>query len=60
MQKVREISRGGGDDGVEKEACNLTGNSGSDGQPVKMSEYWVMRICGGARTTSRAAQFWAL
>ena len=40
MQKVREISRGGGDDGVEKEACNLTGNSGSDGQPVKMPEYW--------------------
>ena len=27
------------DDGVETEACNLIGNSGSDGQPVKMSEY---------------------
>ena len=34
------ISRGGGDDGVETEAYNLTGNSISDGQPVKMSEYW--------------------
>ena len=27
-------------DGVETEACNLTGNSSSDGQLVKMSEYW--------------------
>ena len=31
---------GGGGHGVETEACNLTGNSASDGQPVKMSEYW--------------------
>ena len=23
-----------------KQACNLIGNSGSDGQPAKMSEYW--------------------
>ena len=29
MQKVREISRGGGGDGVETEACSLIGNSGS-------------------------------
>ena len=28
------------DDGAETEACNLIGNLGSDGQPVKMSEYW--------------------
>ena len=40
MQKVREISRDGGGDGVETEACSLIGNSGSDRQPVKMSEYW--------------------
>ena len=40
MLKVREISRGGGDDGVETEACSLIGKSGSDRQPVKMSEYW--------------------
>ena len=39
MQKVREISRGGGGDGVETEAFSLTGNSGPDRQPVKMSEY---------------------
>ena len=26
--------------GVETEACSLIGNSGSDRQPVKMSEYW--------------------
>ena len=26
MQKVREISRGGGGDGVETEACSLIGN----------------------------------
>ena len=31
---------GGGDDRVETEACSLIKNSGSDGQPVKMSEYW--------------------
>ena len=37
---VREISRGGGGDGVETEACSLIGNSGSDRQPVQMSEYW--------------------
>ena len=36
MQKVREIRRGGGGDGVETEACSLIGNSGSDRQPVKM------------------------
>ena len=40
MKKVREISRGGGGDGVETKACSLIGNSGSDRQPVKMSEYW--------------------
>ena len=40
MQKVKEISKGGGGDGVGTEACNLMGNSGSDEQPVKMSEYW--------------------
>ena len=40
MQKVKEISKGGGGDGVGTEACNLMGNSGSDGQPVKRSEYW--------------------
>ena len=40
MQKVREISSGGGGDVVETEACSLIENSGSDGQPVKMSEYW--------------------
>ena len=40
MEKVREISRGGGGDGVETEAYNIIGNSSSDGQPVKMSEYW--------------------
>ena len=40
MQKVREISRDGGVDGVETEACNLIGNSGFDGQPVKKSENW--------------------
>ena len=39
MQKVREISRGGGGDGVETGACSLIGNSGSDRQPVKMSKY---------------------
>ena len=31
---------GGGGDVIETEAYNLTGNSISDGQPVKMSEYW--------------------
>ena len=40
MYKVREISRDGGGDGVETEACSLIGNSGSDRQQVKMSEYW--------------------
>ena len=35
---MRDQQSGGGD-GVETEACNLIGNSGSDGQPVKMSEY---------------------
>ena len=46
MQKVREISRGGGGDGVESKVCNLMGNSGSDEQPVKMSEYWSdMNMC---------------
>ena len=40
MQKVKKISRDGGDDGVETEACDLIGNSGSNGQPVKMPEYW--------------------
>ena len=40
MYKVREISRDGGGDGVETEACSLIENSGSDRQPVKMSEYW--------------------
>ena len=38
--EVREISRGGGGDGVETEACSLIGKSGSDRQPVKMSESW--------------------
>ena len=38
MLKVREISRGGGGDGLETEACNLI--AGSDGQAVKMFEYW--------------------
>ena len=32
------MSRGGGGDGVETEACSLIGNSGSDRQPVEMSE----------------------
>ena len=40
MQKAREISRGGGGDGVETEACSLMGNSGCDRKPVKISEYW--------------------
>ena len=31
---------GGGGDVIETEAYNLTGNSISDGQLVKMSEYW--------------------
>ena len=35
-----EISRDGGGGGVKTEACRLIGNSGSDRQPVKMSEYW--------------------
>ena len=34
------MSSGGDGDGVETEACNLIGNSGSHRQPVKMSEYW--------------------
>ena len=38
--EVREISRGGGGDGVETEACSPIGNSSSDRKPVKMSEYW--------------------
>ena len=25
---------------LETEACSLTGNSGSDRQPAKLSEYW--------------------
>ena len=40
MYKVREISKGGGGDGVKTEACSLLGKSGSDRQPVEMSEYW--------------------
>ena len=40
IYKVREISRGGGGDGIKTEACSLLGNSGADRQPVKMSEYW--------------------
>ena len=40
MYKVRETSRDGGGDGVETEACSLIGNSDSDRQKVKMSEYW--------------------
>ena len=39
MQKVREISRGGGRDGVKTEARSPIGNPGSDRQPVGMSEY---------------------
>ena len=31
---------GGGGDVIETEAYNLTGNSISDGQLVKMSEFW--------------------
>ena len=53
MQKVREIGRGGGGDDVETEACNLIGNSGSNGQPVKMVEYWsdVNKLrCTGYKT----------
>ena len=34
------MSRCGGGDGVETEACSLIANSGSDRQPVKMFEYW--------------------
>ena len=37
---VREISRGGGGDGVKREACSLIGSSGSDRQPLKISDYW--------------------
>ena len=40
MQKVRDISRSGGEDGVETDACSLIYSSGSDRQPVKMAEYW--------------------
>ena len=40
MLKVREISRSGGGDCVETEACCLMANSGSDKQSWKMSEYW--------------------
>ena len=36
MYKVREISKGGGGDGVKTEACSPIGNSGSDRQPAKM------------------------
>ena len=43
MRTAREIRRGGRGDGVETVACSLTGNSGSDRQPVKMSEYWTTR-----------------
>ena len=60
MQKVREISRGGGGDGDETEARSLIGNSVSDRQPVKMSEFWSDVTYGGAQTTRRAAQFWTL
>ena len=52
---VREISRGGGGDAVETEACSLIENSGSDGQPVKMSEYWSdvnMWTCADYKTGS--------
>ena len=38
--EVREISRGGGGDGIKTEACSLIENSGSGRQPVKMSKYW--------------------
>ena len=38
--QVRKISRSGGDDGVEIEACSPIRNLGSDVQPVKKSEYW--------------------
>ena len=40
MYKVRELSRDGGGDGFETEACSLIGNSGSGSQPVKMSDCW--------------------
>ena len=40
MQKVGELSRGGGGDGIKTEACSLIENSGSGRQPVKMSKYW--------------------
>ena len=51
--KVREISRNGGGEGVETEACSLIGHSGSDRHPVKMSEYWTdvnMWKCTGNKT----------
>ena len=53
MSKVREISKGGGVDGVETEARSLIGNSDSDRQPVKTSEYWSdvnMRRCTDYKT----------
>ena len=55
MLKVREISRSGGGDGVETEACCLMANSGSDKQSVKMSEYWHdmnMWRCTNYKTSS--------
>ena len=39
MQKVRQLSRGGGSNDTETEECNFTGNSSSDGRPAEMFEY---------------------
>ena len=40
LQKVREVSRGDGSDGVETRVCGFVGDSSFDGQPVEMSVYW--------------------
>ena len=40
MQRVGEISRGGGGDNVETEAYSLIQNLGSDRQSMEMSEHW--------------------
>ena len=60
MYKVREISRGGGGDGVETEACSLIGNLGSDRQLVKTSEFWSdvnMWKCTDYKTGSTVSDF---
>ena len=53
MYKVREISRGGGGDGVETEACSLIGNSGRQATSENPTTTALTRAVCGTTVTQR-------